>query len=55
MTLMLGMISAYHTIQGVLIAAGVTLFVVVGVSLVAIQTKFDFGIVNESLIEATNS
>ena len=42
MTLMLGMISAYHTIQGVLIAAGVTLFVVVGVSLVAIQTKFDF-------------
>lgn len=42
MSLMLGMVSAYNTTQAVLIAVGVTSIVVLGVTLFAIQSKFDF-------------
>ncbi len=36
------MISAYHRTESVLIAIAVTFFVVLGVTLFAMQTKFDF-------------
>jgi FtsH-binding integral membrane protein len=39
---MLSMISAYHQIEAVLIAVGITVLITVGVTLFAIQTKFDF-------------
>ncbi len=39
---MLGMVSSYHRVEGVLIAVGITLFVTVGVTLFSIQTKYDF-------------
>ncbi len=42
MTYMLSMISAYHSISAVLIAIGITLFITVGVTLFAMQTKYDF-------------
>ena len=42
MTFMLGMISAYHSIQAVIIAIAITFFVVLSVMLFATQTKFDF-------------
>ena len=42
LTYMLGMISAFHTTQAVLIAIGITLFISIGITLFSIQTKFDF-------------
>jgi FtsH-binding integral membrane protein len=36
------MVSAFHQIEAVLLAVGITLFVAIGVSLFAMQTKFDF-------------
>lgn len=42
MTYMLGMISSYHEVQAVLIAIGITFFISVGVTLFAMQTKYDF-------------
>ncbi len=36
------MISAYHEIEAVLLAIGITLFITIGVTLFAMQTKFDF-------------
>lgn len=42
MTYMLGMISAYHDVDAVLIAVGITLFITIGVTAFAMQTKFDF-------------
>lgn len=39
---MLSMISAYHGINDVLVAIGVTLFITIGVTLFACQTKYDF-------------
>jgi len=42
MTYMLSMISAYHRIEAVFIAVGVTLVITIGVTIFAIQTKFDF-------------
>ena len=42
MTYMLSMVSAYHDIQAVAIAAGITLLISVGVTIFAMQTKFDF-------------
>lgn len=42
MTYMLGMISSYHRTSSVLIAIGITFFVTVGVTIFAIQTKYDF-------------
>jgi protein lifeguard len=42
MSYMLGMISSYHDVTSVLIAVGITLVVVIGVTLVSIQTKYDF-------------
>lgn len=42
MTYMLSMISAYHDVQLVLIAIGITFFISLGVTLFAMQTKFDF-------------
>lgn len=41
MTYMLGMISAYHDVDAVLIAIAITLFITVGVTLFAMQTKYD--------------
>ena len=41
-TYMLSMISAYHSVQAVFIAIGVTLIITIGVSIFAMQTKFDF-------------
>lgn len=42
MTYMLGMISAYHDVDAVLIAIGITLLITVGVTIFAMQTKYDF-------------
>lgn len=42
MAVMLGFVSAYHSIQAVIIAVGITLLITGGVTLVATQTKFDF-------------
>ena len=42
LTYMLGMISAFHDIEAVLIAIGATLFITTGVTLFALQTKYDF-------------
>jgi protein lifeguard len=42
MTYMLGMISSYHEVQAVLIAIGITFFISVGVTIFAMQTKYDF-------------
>jgi hypothetical protein len=42
MSYLLGMISAFHSLQAVLVAAGITFFVSLGVTLFACQTKFDF-------------
>jgi FtsH-binding integral membrane protein len=39
---MLGMISAFHSIQAVLVTIGITFFVTLGVTIFACQTKFDF-------------
>jgi len=39
---MLGMISAYYSTLSVLFAIGITIIIVLGVTLFAIQTKFDF-------------
>ena len=36
------MISAYHDIEAVFIALGITLFISIGVTLFSIQTKYDF-------------
>ena len=36
------MISAYHRIEAVMMAVGVTLVVTIGVTLFSIQTRFDF-------------
>jgi hypothetical protein len=38
----MAMISAYYTIESVLIAVGITCFVCLGVTLFSFQTKFDF-------------
>lgn len=38
----MGMISAFYTINSVLIAVGITAFVCLGVTLFSFQTKFDF-------------
>lgn len=42
MTYMLAMISAYHAIKAVLIAIGITLLITVGLTIFAMQTKYDF-------------
>ncbi|CAF0920741.1 unnamed protein product [Brachionus calyciflorus] len=42
MTYMLGMISAYHKTEIVFIAIGITLLVSLGVTVFAMQTKYDF-------------
>ncbi|CAF1618951.1 unnamed protein product [Adineta ricciae] len=42
MSYMMGMISAFYTIDSVLIAVGITVFVCLGVTLFSFQTKFDF-------------
>ncbi|CAF1397580.1 unnamed protein product [Adineta ricciae] len=42
MSYMMGMISAVYTIDSVLIAVGITVFVCLGVTLFSFQTKFDF-------------
>lgn len=42
MTYMLGMVSAYHDIDAVLIAIGITLLITIGVTIFAMQTKYDF-------------
>lgn len=42
LTYMLAMISAYNSVEAVLIAIGVTMTVTIGVSLFAMQTKYDF-------------
>lgn len=39
---MLGMISAYNSISSVLIAIGITFTVTLGITLISIQTKYDF-------------
>jgi len=39
---MMGMISAFYTIDSVLIAVGITAFVCLGVTLFSFQTKYDF-------------
>jgi FtsH-binding integral membrane protein len=38
----MGMISAFYTIDSVLIAVGITVFVCLGVTLFSFQTKYDF-------------
>lgn len=38
----MGMISAYYTINSILIAVGITTFVCLGVTLFSFQTKYDF-------------
>jgi FtsH-binding integral membrane protein len=38
----MGMISAFYTIDSVLIAVGITIFVCLGVTLFSFQTKYDF-------------
>ena len=42
MTFMLGMISAYYSTISVLFAIGIAIWVVSGLTIFAIQTKFDF-------------
>ena len=39
---MLGFVSAYHTVEAVIIAVGITFLITAGVTLFAMQTKFDF-------------
>lgn len=39
---MLSMISAYHDVDSVLISVGITMLITIGVTLFAMQTKFDF-------------
>lgn len=38
----MGMISAYYSVNSVLIAVGITAFVCLGVTLFSFQTKYDF-------------
>lgn len=42
MAIMLGFISAYHSIQAVIIAVGITFLITGGVTAFAMQTRFDF-------------
>jgi FtsH-binding integral membrane protein len=42
MTFMLSMISVYNDTYSVIIAAGMTLFLSIGITLVAMQTRYDF-------------
>jgi FtsH-binding integral membrane protein len=42
LTYLLAVLSAFHKIQLVAVAVGITLFISVGVTLFAIQTRFDF-------------
>ena len=42
LTYLLAMVSAFHKVQLVAVAVGITLFISAGVTLFAIQTKFDF-------------
>jgi len=42
MSYMMGMISAFYTIDSVLIAVGITTFVCLGVTIFSFQTKYDF-------------
>lgn len=42
MTYMLGMVAAYHEVEAVVIAVGITLLITIGVTIFAMQTKFDF-------------
>lgn len=42
MAYMMGMISAYYSIESVFLAVGITSFVCLGVTLFSFQTKFDF-------------
>ncbi len=38
----MGMISAFYTINSILIAVGITAFVCLGVTIFSFQTKYDF-------------